>query len=58
MSDRERHDRSSTMPRRRMTDYIFSVIFNIAFLVVVNKVGKVPDVYPRRPGVPSKRPLR
>ena len=26
------------MPRRRMTDYIFSVIFNIAFLVVVNKV--------------------
>jgi len=38
MSDRERHDRSSTMPRRRMTDYIFSVVFNIAFLVVVNKV--------------------
>jgi hypothetical protein len=26
------------MPRRRMTDYIFTVIFNIAFLVVVNKV--------------------
>ena len=26
------------MPRRRMTDYIFAVIFNIAFLVVVNKV--------------------
>ena len=26
------------MPRRRMADYIFSVIFNIAFLVVVNKV--------------------
>ena len=38
MSDREGHDRSSMMPRRRMTDYIFSVIFNIAFLVVVNKV--------------------
>lgn len=27
-------------------------------LVVVSKVGKVPDAYPRRPGVPSKRPLR
>jgi hypothetical protein len=26
------------MPRRRMTDYIFSVIFNTAFLVVVNKI--------------------
>jgi hypothetical protein len=26
------------MPRRRMTDYIFAVIFDIAFLVVVNKV--------------------
>ena len=26
------------MPRRRMTDYIFSAIFDIAFLVVVNKV--------------------
>ena len=26
------------MPRRRMTDYIFAVIFNIAFLVVVNKL--------------------
>ena len=25
-------------PRRRMADYIFSVIFNIIFLVVVNKV--------------------
>jgi hypothetical protein len=38
MSDREQSDRSSMMPRRRMTDYIFAVIFNIAFLVVVNKV--------------------
>ena len=38
MSEAERADRSSMMPRRRMTDYIFSVIFNIAFLVVVNKV--------------------
>jgi hypothetical protein len=38
MSDREQSDRSSMMPRRRMTDYIFTVIFNIAFLVVVNKV--------------------
>ena len=37
MSDEERRGRSS-MPRRRMSDYIFSVIFNIAFLVVVNKV--------------------
>lgn len=26
------------MPRRRMTDYVFAVIFNVAFLVVVNKV--------------------
>ena len=26
------------MPRKRITDYVFSVIFNIAFLVVVNKV--------------------
>jgi len=38
MSDREKRDRSSMMPRRRMTDYIFAVIFNIAFLVIVNKV--------------------
>jgi hypothetical protein len=38
MSDREQSDRSSMMPRRRMTDYIFAVIFNIAFLVVVNKL--------------------
>ena len=38
MSDRVRHDRSSRTPRRRMSDYIFAVIFNIAFLVVVNKV--------------------
>ena len=38
MSDRKQHDRASMMPRRRMTDYIFAVIFNIAFLVVVNKV--------------------
>ena len=38
MSDKEQSDRSSMMPRRRMTDYIFAVIFNIAFLVVVNKV--------------------
>jgi len=38
MSDRERPDRSSRTPRRRMSDYIFAVIFNIAFLVVVNKV--------------------
>jgi hypothetical protein len=38
MSDRERRGRSSRTPRGRMSDYIFSVIFNIAFLVVVNKV--------------------
>ena len=38
MSDRVRHDRSSRTPRRRMSDYIFAVIFDIAFLVVVNKV--------------------
>jgi hypothetical protein len=53
MSDRERRDRSAMMPRRRMSDYIFSVIFNIAFLVVVNKVpdwnivfitGSYPDI--------------
>ena len=38
MRDGTRHDRSSRTPRRRMSDYIFAVIFNIAFLVVVNKV--------------------
>jgi len=38
MSENERTKRSSMMPRRRMTDYIFAVIFNVAFLVVVNKV--------------------
>jgi hypothetical protein len=38
MSENERSDRSYMMPRRRMTEYIFAVIFNIAFLVVVNKV--------------------
>ena len=38
MSDSERGERSAMMPRGRMSDYIFSVIFNIAFLVVVNKV--------------------
>ena len=38
MSDRVRPDRSSRTPRRRMSDYIFAVIFDIAFLVVVNKV--------------------
>ena len=38
MGDRTRHDRSPRTPRRRMGDYIFAVIFNIAFLVVVNKV--------------------
>ena len=51
MSDREQSDRSSMMPRRRMTDYIFAVIFNIAFLVVVNKVPDwnivfITDSYP------------
>ncbi|GEM_PF-1698306 len=38
MNEAERTDRSSMRPRRRMTDYIFAVIFNIAFLVVVNKI--------------------
>ena len=38
MSDGTRHDRSSRTTRRRMSDYIFAVIFNIAFLIVVNKV--------------------
>jgi hypothetical protein len=38
MSESERTDKSSMMPRRRITDYIFATIFNIAFLVVVNKV--------------------
>jgi hypothetical protein len=36
--DSEQQERSAMMPRRRMSDYIFSVIFDIAFLVVVNKV--------------------
>jgi 16S rRNA (guanine527-N7)-methyltransferase len=26
-------------------------------LVVVEKVASTPDRYPRRPGIPSKRPL-
>ncbi|HHX64895.1 MAG TPA: 16S rRNA (guanine(527)-N(7))-methyltransferase RsmG [Chloroflexi bacterium] len=28
------------------------------YLVVVDKVGKTPDDYPRRTGIPSKRPLQ
>ena len=27
-------------------------------LVVIEKVGPTPDTYPRRPGIPRKRPLR
>ncbi len=27
-------------------------------LIVVEKTGPTPDAYPRRPGIPSKRPLR
>ena len=38
MSDTERSDRSRMMPRKRLADYIAAVIFNIACLVVVNKV--------------------
>jgi hypothetical protein len=38
MSDTERNERSRMMPRKRLADYIAAVIFNIAFLVVVNKV--------------------
>ena len=38
MSERERSPRSDRAPRRRMSDYIFAVIFNIVFLVVVNRV--------------------
>jgi len=26
-------------------------------LVVINKVARTPDIYPRRPGIPKKRPL-
>jgi 16S rRNA (guanine527-N7)-methyltransferase len=26
-------------------------------LVIIGKVGKAPDSYPRRPGMPAKRPL-
>jgi hypothetical protein len=53
MSNRERSNQSAMTARRRMSDYIFSVIFDIAFLVVVNKVpdwniafitGSFPDI--------------
>ena len=27
------------------------------YLIVVDKVGRTPEAYPRRPGIPSKRPL-
>ena len=27
------------------------------YLVVVDKVGRTPDSYPRKAGIPSKRPL-
>ena len=27
------------------------------YLVAIDKVAHVPDGYPRRPGIPSKRPL-
>ncbi len=27
------------------------------FLVVIDKVSPTPEKYPRRPGVPAKRPL-
>jgi 16S rRNA (guanine527-N7)-methyltransferase len=26
-------------------------------LVVIEKIGPTPDRYPRRPGIPGKRPL-
>ncbi|UCF96848.1 MAG: hypothetical protein JSV89_16965 [Spirochaetaceae bacterium] len=38
MSESERIQKSSMMPRKRMSDYIAGVVFNIIFLVVVNKV--------------------
>jgi hypothetical protein len=38
MSEADQTSRPAMTPRRRMSDYIFAVIFNIAFLVVVNKV--------------------
>ena len=38
MSGTENSRRPSGTARRRMSDYIFAVIFNIVFLVVVNKV--------------------
>lgn len=39
MSDKERSPRSDRAPRRRMSDYIFAVIFDIVFLVVVNRLA-------------------
>jgi hypothetical protein len=38
MSESESRNRSSMMPRRRITDYIFTAVFDIAFLVIVNKI--------------------
>lgn len=38
MSDRENNHVHSRMPRKRMSDYIAAVIFDIIFLVVVNKI--------------------
>jgi 16S rRNA (guanine527-N7)-methyltransferase len=31
---------------------------NDRYLVVMEKVGTTPETYPRRPGIPAKRPLR
>ena len=31
---------------------------NDRYLVIINKVAPTPELYPRRPGIPSKRPLK
>jgi 16S rRNA (guanine527-N7)-methyltransferase len=43
---------------RRLTPVTLAGVADERFLVVVDKVAATPDAYPRRAGVPTKRPLR
>jgi 16S rRNA (guanine527-N7)-methyltransferase len=43
---------------RRLVPVELRGLAETRFLVVVDKVAATPEQYPRRPGIPQKRPLR
>jgi 16S rRNA (guanine527-N7)-methyltransferase len=36
---------------------VLPTVVETRYLVVINKVAATPEKYPRRPGIPAKRPL-